>query len=73
MISMSLPSKAVRIADLSGRFFTNASYRLQEAPDTKILVSPCGGAVALRGGLVIIVLMVVENSCEQENAISYFP
>jgi hypothetical protein len=73
MISMSLPSKAVRIADLSGKFFTNASYRLQEAFGIRIRVSPCGGTVARRGGLVVIVLMIVEISCKHENALAYFP
>jgi len=70
---MSLPSKAVRIAELSDRFSTKDLYSLHEAPATRIRVSPCGWAVARRGGLVIIVLMVVKISCEQENALAYSP
>src|SRR5271157_1211970 len=64
MISMSLPSKAVRIAERSGKPSTNVSYRRQEAPGTRIRVSPWGGAVARRGGRVVIVLMVVKISCK---------
>jgi len=70
---MSLPSNAVRIGEPSRKFSTNASYRLQEAPGTRMRVSPWGWAVALRGGLVVIVLMIVGISCEQENALAYSP
>jgi hypothetical protein len=59
MISMSLPSKAVRIGELSGKFFTNPSYKVHEAFGIRMRVSPWGWAVALRGGLVVIVLMIV--------------
>jgi hypothetical protein len=71
MISMSLPSKAVRIAELSGKFFTNPSYMVHEAFDTRMRVSPWGWAVALRGGLVVIVLMIVVISLKLENGLFY--
>jgi hypothetical protein len=68
MISMFLPSKAVRIGVLSGKFLTKLSYRAHVASGTRMRVSPLGGAIVCGGGSEMVVLMVVRISDEKRKA-----